>query len=84
VTVCVLSPEDDLKSLRLPCLAGSMGWTPVFASSEKVLLRQATGMMFPSNESSKSWHASACSPRERGGTLQIVMDDGLVFNWILY
>jgi hypothetical protein len=31
--------EDHLKTLRLPNIAGSMGWTSVFSSSGKVLLR---------------------------------------------
>jgi hypothetical protein len=35
MTYCVSVLEDD--SLRLPCLAGSVGWTPVFASSGKVI-----------------------------------------------
>lgn len=31
-----------VKSLRLPCLAGSRGWSHVFASCRKALLRRAT------------------------------------------
>jgi hypothetical protein len=76
VLTCKLCPGGRLK--KLPCLAGSMGWTPVFASSGKVLLlplkrsnhgRVSETHCRPARTSIRT-HDLAC---ESGDTLQIVM-----------
>jgi hypothetical protein len=75
VCVCV---DDDLKSLRLPCLAVPMGWTPVFASIGKVLRMGWNDVHVQCNVqimavpvllklitgTSIRTHDPACSPRE--------------------